>query len=109
MTKASSLVHKQDAVDSRLEPLDESLFRWVEIGVHPARAALRVGGHVVVEGTERFGIRNEPVEEMQGCFVAVLPGPVDGIFGVPVARLGKVLGKVGKCRALHVEAGRVGG
>ena len=109
MTKASSLVHEQDAVVFCLEPLDESFFRWVEIGVHPARAALRVGGHVVVEGTERFGIRNEPVEEMQGCFVAELPGSVDWVFWVPVARLGKVLGKVGKSRALHVEAGRLGG
>lgn len=109
MTQASSLVHEQNAVLIRLEPADKSFIHWVEVGVHPARPALGVGAHVVVESTERFRVCDEPVEEMQGCPVAVLPGSIDWVFRVLVAGLGKVIGEVGKCRALHVKAGRLGG
>ena len=63
---------------------------------------------MVVESTERFRVCDEPVEEMQGCPVAVLPGSIDWVFWILVAGLGKVVGKVGKCRALHVKAGRLG-
>ena len=41
--------------------------------------------------------------------MAILPGSIDWIFRVLIAGFGKVLGKVGKCRALHVKAGRLEG
>lgn len=63
---------------------------------------------MVVERAESVRVCDEPVEEMQGCLVPVLPGSIDGVFWVLVAGLGEVFGKVGKGRALHVKAGDFG-
>lgn len=59
----------------------------VETDIHPARAALVVGGHVVVELCGSFGVLLEELEEVERCVEAQLEATVGAVGGVLVVGL----------------------
>lgn len=85
----------------------QPFFHWVETGVHPARAALAVAGHEVIEGTTDIGVGLEPFPECLVCLVAVLEDAVDGIRWICVLCLLQIGWEVDERGTAAVEAEEV--
>lgn len=83
MAHATAHIDQQNILIANSWHVDQAR-HVVETDIHPARAALVVGGHVIVELGGGFGVLFEELEEVEWGVEAKLEGTVSAIGGVLV-------------------------
>lgn len=83
MSDATADIDEEDVFRTDIQPLRQGRDREEPL-VHPARTALVIRGHVVIELLSVGGVLFEEFEEVRGGAVSVLEGGLDAVAGVDV-------------------------